>query len=290
LKKVIIFGASGLLGTHSSVYLYKNGFEVYSIYFKNPINSDIVKSIQLDIQNEDSVWNMLCNVKPDLILNCSGLTSVEECESNQKDAIYLHEKFPGIIAKFSSDTKIKNIHISTDHLWDGKKSFYKESDPTTPINVYGITKANGEKLVLHENPSSLIIRTNFFGKGTSWRKSFSDWAIEKLKDQANFYGFEDVYFTPISIPLLLDAIYRFIDINASGIFHVAGSERISKHDFIIEMAKFLKFNHSHLHKSSYRQIHGLINRPLDMSLDTNKVSLILNKNMPSVIESIASII
>lgn len=227
---------------------------------------------------------------PDVILNCSGLTSVEQCESYKELANLLHVQFPVILAKFTTEKSITNIHISTDHLWDGLKQFYSEEDPVNPINIYGETKANGEKEVLKSNPLSLIIRTNFFGSGSTWRRSFSDWVISKLNQKQEFFGFEDVFFTPISVGYLLKFMNDLIEKEYFGVIHVAGSERISKYEFIIKLANHLNLNHFHCKKAMYSEFQQSLKRPLDMSLNTNRLNEALKKDIPDVSASIRSIL
>jgi dTDP-4-dehydrorhamnose reductase len=290
LKKIIIFGGSGLLGHHATKFYFEKGYEIYSTFFQHKPLESFFESIQLDIQKLDLVKKILKNIKPDIILNCSGLTNVEECEKYKIKAEILHEEIPEFLAKYSSDLKIKNIHISTDHLWDGKKSYYTENDNPNPVNYYGSTKAQGEKKVILNNPNSLIIRTNFFGKGTLWRKSLSDWALSQLKEENHFYGFVDIYFTPISIPLLLRYLNQLIEYQVEGIYHLAGSERISKYEFILNLAKLYNLDYGNLQKAYYRDTKQNIERPLDMSLATEKIKKLLNNPMPDINQSIESIL
>ena len=65
-----------------------------------------------------------------------------------------------------------------------EKKFYNENDFTNPLNYYAKTKVEAEKKLLKYNPSCLIIRTNFFGFGPNYRKSFSDWIIDSLKNKS----------------------------------------------------------------------------------------------------------
>jgi dTDP-4-dehydrorhamnose reductase len=278
------------LGSHACQFYKDLNYEVVSIYkHHKPLNNSR-NSYSIDILNLELVKNFLYEQKPDIILNCSGLTSVEQCEANQELANFLHVLFPTELAKFTAQESIGNIHISTDHLWDGLKQFYSEEDPVNPINIYGETKARGEKEVVKTNPLSLILRTNFFGSGSEWRQSFSDWVISKLNKKQEFFGFEDIYYTPISVGYLLKFMNELFEIRYSGIIHVAGSERISKYEFILKMANQLNLNHSHCNKVKYSDVQQSVIRPMDMSLNTNRLSNVLNTNIPDVVSSLRRII
>lgn len=265
-------------------------YEVISIYKHHKPLNDSHNSYSLDVQNIDLIKSFLYEQKPNIVLNCSGLTNVEQCEANKELANFLHVQFPAELSKFTADESISNIHISTDHLWDGLKEFYTEEDPINPINTYGITKARGEEEVLKENPLSLILRTNFFDSGSEWRQSFSDWVISKLNQKEEFFGFEDVYYTPISARYLMKFMNELFEIGYSGIIHVAGSERISKYEFILKLANLLNLNHSHCNKVKYSEVQQSVRRPLDMSLNTSRLSNVLQTNIPDVNSSIRSIL
>ena len=88
----------------------------------------------------------------------------------------------------------------------------------------------------------LIIRTNFFGKGFFYRKSFSDLIIERLIENKNCYLFKDVFYTPISIKNLIYSINYLIKKNKKGIFNISCNEKISKYKFGILIAKYLNLN------------------------------------------------
>ena len=77
-----------------------------------------------------------------------------------------------------------------------------------PLNNYALTKSKAEDTILEINKSSLIIRTNFFGWGPSYKKSFSDKIISYLETNKKIELFNDVYFTPISIIELKNQIFK----------------------------------------------------------------------------------
>ena len=102
--------------------------------------------------------------KPKCIINCSGFTNVDECEKNQTEAQFLNVEVVKFLSKFSKEEKIKFVQISTDHLFDGRSSFYKEIDTENPINIYAKTKFMGENECFKENKDSLIIELIFLVK------------------------------------------------------------------------------------------------------------------------------
>ena len=134
-----------------------------------------------------------------IVVHAAGMTSVEECEAKPDLARHINVDLAGNVAKACAKLGLPLIHISTDHLFSGEMPFLAETSPVTPVNVYGRTKAEAELQVLEAHPLALVIRTNFYGWGTSYRRSFSDVIIETLRSGRELNLFKDVFYTPILV-------------------------------------------------------------------------------------------
>ena len=139
-------------------------------------------------------------------------------------------------------------------------------------------------------PDSLVIRTNFFGCGTSIRESFSDWVIHGLSSRTNMYMFNDVYFTPVLVNDLIDMILNLVNINATGIYHIGGSDRISKYEFALMIADIFQFESSYIVPSNIDSMEHLVKRPKDMSLSCDKAKNALQVPMPQIRPSIVKLL
>jgi dTDP-4-dehydrorhamnose reductase len=118
-----------------------------------------------------------------------------------------------MVANVTQRLGIPLVHISTDHLFEGNASMLSEEEPSNTINVYGKTKALAESSVGEINPDALIIRTNFYAWGTSYRKSFSDYIIESLRHGELLSLFDDVYYTPILAENLINTVHELLKKN-----------------------------------------------------------------------------
>ena len=162
-----------------------------------------------------------------------------------------------------------------------------ETHPIAPKNVYGRTKAEAESRVLEVHAQSLVIRTNFYGWGPSYRRSFSDVIIEALRSGNGLTLFKDVFYTPILIETATQGAHDLMDLKANGIFHVVGDERISKYEFGLKIAKEFNLD-SGLIKSGLLTDHvSLVQRPHDMSLSNQKVCNLLGRKLGRADEHIA---
>jgi dTDP-4-dehydrorhamnose reductase len=202
------------------------------------------------------------------IINCIANTNIENCEQFPDDARFLNAEVARSLAEISLETDAKFIHISTDAVFDGQSPFRKESDFCSPGTVYGKTKLIGEQEVMNVNPNALVVRVNFFG--LSERKtSLFNYFMFGLQNKQALIGFSNIFFTPLYVENTTAAIRRLMDLNVSGVTHVAGKERISKYEFGRMIAKVWGYPEELIMPSYY---HSDVNRALDLSLDTSKLT------------------
>ena len=283
--KIFVVGISGLLGLNTSLQLSK-WHQITGCYHANPISIDGVEVFDVDITQDSSLDSILASMKPDLIINTVALTNVEFCESNPGLAHNLNVKAAKYIAEIAHNLHIKLVHISTDHVFDGENPWRNETDNPHPLNVYAATKLLAEEQVSQICPGSLIIRTNFFGWGPSNRQSFSDWIIQSIQNDKILTMFTDVLFTPIITDELVNATVQLVNIDAHGLFHISGKDRISKYDFALCLAKVFEYKTDNIIPISVDSFEFKATRPKDMSLNTNKASKTIGNSLPSVIESL----
>jgi len=120
---------------------------------------------ELDLSNENACYQYLDKYKPSWIINCGAYTSVDKAEIEPATAFLVNSKGPQYLAKKCNEIGCKMIHLSTDFVFDGKtKMPYRTEAKTNPINVYGESKALGEKLILEQ----ISLPRNFFIIRTSW--------------------------------------------------------------------------------------------------------------------------
>ncbi|MFT5519464.1 MAG: dTDP-4-dehydrorhamnose reductase [Enterobacterales bacterium] len=264
-KKVLITGGSGLLGINWALAIKDNYDVVLGLHSKEVILEG-VETIKIDIENIEVFRKEIDKMSPDIIVHTAGMTNVEQCENDFDMAEYINCTLSKNIATICNEKNIKLIHISTDHLYDGREKNLTENDFTCPVNVYGKTKLEGERVVFEECPDSLIVRTNFFGWGGPYKQSFSDWIVSNLRAGNKIKLFDDVFYTPILIDKLACVSMKFIAGNVKGIVNIVGDERISKYDFCSKLAKEFELPEDLIERAKIASSKCLTLRPLDMSL------------------------
>tara|TARA_B110000977_G_scaffold28001_1_gene35693 strand:- start:20627 stop:22702 length:2076 start_codon:yes stop_codon:yes gene_type:complete len=279
-QKILITGGAGLLGT--SLYdFYKKKYDLILGLYKTDVKLRNVKKIFLKYKNSKNLENQIKNLNPDIVINCIGLSNVEICEQNKKKAIESNIKIPLSISNMCKKLNIKFYHISTDHLYDGNKKIYKETDKSKPLNFYAKTKLLADNKILLSNKNACIIRTNFFSNGGKKNISFSDKIIKNLKANKKIYLFDDVFFSPIFVPSFAKILEKTFDKKFSGIFNLGSLTPISKYEFGILIAKIFNFNKDLIKPISLTS-KKLVIRPMNMSLDSSKILKKINFKVPTI--------
>ena len=281
LPSIILTGGSGLLGANW-FYSKKNEYTIYLGLNEKKINPQGSKTFSIDFSSNNALLCQLVAIQPKLIIHTAGLTSVENCEDNPDLAYYINVELSRMAAHVAKQLAIPFVHISTDHLFEGNAPMLSEKETTSAVNVYGHTKALAEEAVLKINPHALIIRTNFYAWGTSYRKSFSDQIIQSLRENKPLNLFYDVYYTPILAENLIQTVHSLIERKSQGIFNVSSDDRISKYDFGVLIAEEFGLDKSLINRKSLHSNTNLVKRPADMSLSNQKARDTLGRNLGTV--------
>jgi len=162
MVKVLITGAAGQVGSEL-VKLAPAGFEVVSY-----------DSSELDITNAQHVQQIVAEQAPALIINAAAYTAVDKAESDAERAYAVNETGVKNLAQAALALDIPVFHISTDYVFDGTATEpYKETDPVSPIGVYGASKLAGEQVLANSGVKHIILRTSwvFGAQGNNFVKT-----------------------------------------------------------------------------------------------------------------------
>lgn len=272
MNSILLLGGSGFLGLNWIRYS-PGAFITPTFNTSIPKIGENWQKFSFTGENVEELQELITRVKPQIILNCAALTSIEVCEINETKAHILNYELPKNLAVVSKALGIKLIHISTDHFASEHLTPRSEFENMIPVNVYGDSKLKAEQIISRINPEALIVRVNFFGFGVTKKSNLLDEIILKLSLGENFYGFTDVQFNPISIEQVVVGVNMLIKLGASGLINLAGNEIVSKFDFtqivseVFDLDKSLVKPHSSSgHQTGVRRVNYL---PLDNTKFTN---------------------
>ena len=277
-EDILITGGSGLLALNWALTIREKFNVTLGLHNRN-INLKDTRSILLDLDSKEALTEALEALQPQLVIHAAGFTSIEQCEANPTLAKYINVDLTKNLVMVCAKLNIPMVYISTDHLFSGNESLVDEEFPVSPINVYAKTKVEAESYIQNTYPEALIIRTNFYAWGTSYRHSFSDMVINNLRAGKKISLFKDIYYTPILIDPLVHNVHELVQKGAKGIFNMVGDDRISKYDFGLKLAREFNLDNSLIKDGKIIDKPSLVNRPDDMSLSNKKVSNYLGKKM-----------
>lgn len=283
---VLITGGSGLLALNWALAI-RDRYAVILGLHERAIKLPGVDALRIDLDSVDHLSKTFEAIHPKLVVHTVGLANVEKCEADPDFARHINVELAANVAKVCAKFATPLVHVSTDHLFTGNLPLVDEMQPTAPINVYGQTKAEAELRVLEAHPQAVVMRTNFFGWGPSYRRSFSDTIIDALRAGKALTLFEDAFYTPILIEVAAKAAHDLIDLKVAGIFHVVGDERTSKYAFGIELARAFGLNSKLITPGRLNGRPSLVKRPLDMSLSNRKTCVLLCRTLGGIDEHIA---
>lgn len=271
--KIFVTGGSGLLGSKIAEISLEKGYDVYSGYCHH--KPEFGKAVKFDLTNANSIVKAINDVKPDVIIHTAALTDVDRCEVDKDLAYKINVEGTKIIAEMARKFNYFLIYISTDYVFDGNKGLYKEEDETNPINYYGYTKLLGENFC----QDFCIARTCviYGAKPASGKVNFVLWLINKLEKGEEVRIVTDQYITPTLNTNLAEMLLEVAERKITGIFHLAGTTRVSRFGFAKEIARVFGLDDSLIIPSRMDEINWIAKRPRDSSLDVSKAAKYLNE-------------
>ncbi|RLE47948.1 MAG: dTDP-4-dehydrorhamnose reductase [Candidatus Methanomethylicota archaeon] len=281
--RILITGASGLLGTKLCEIALSRNYEVYSAY--NTHEPLYGRPIRLDVSNDDAVEKAFRKIRPEAVVHAAALTHVDKCELEKELAWKINVEGTGNIARLCRRHGAFLVYVSTDYVFDGETGMYKETDKPSPINYYGLTKLKGEEKVKAVADKFCIARASvIYGSVPAAGKvNFALWLLEKLGNKERVKIVTDQWNSPTLNTNLAQMILEVVERKITGTYHLAGATRISRYDFAKLIAKSFNLDERLIIPASSDQFKWAAKRPKDSSLNTQKAQHTL-KNKPLEVE------
>ncbi|MDP3682925.1 MAG: SDR family oxidoreductase [Ignavibacteria bacterium] len=231
--KILVIGASGMIGsTVLRVLSEKNDWEVFGTvrddsvkrFFSAAIGERLIAGI--DVEHQDLLVKVLDQLRPDVVVNCAGLTKHKPEADDPLVSIPINTLMPHRLAGLCKLAEARLIHVSTDCVFSGEKGGYNENDFADARDVYGKSKALGEVLY----PHAITLRTSTIGHELQSKYGLLDWFLSqegqcKGYTRAIFSGLPTVVFAQV----VRDVVIPHKQL--SGLYHVA-AEPIGKFDLL----------------------------------------------------------
>jgi dTDP-4-dehydrorhamnose reductase len=279
---ILVTGASGLLGANFVLAARRRRLDIVATFRRHPVQFPHTKGVALDLTNRDRVGETIASLRPTWILHSAAATDVDWCEEHPDDARRINAEASRYLAAAAREASARFVFISTDSVFDGRRGSYREEDPPAPVNVYGSTKWAGEQAIQKELPSSLVVRTNIYGWNLQPKESLAEWILNRLEAGKNVPGFDDVVFTPILVDDLCELLLDMMDRSMNGLYHVVGSEPLTKFEFAKRVAHMFGRESESIVPTKLADSGLRAPRPRNTALQTRKASRALGRDMPGV--------
>lgn len=231
--RVLVLGASGMLGSMMIRVLS----EKKDWYVLGTVHDEKVKQLfstslserlifNIDIEHFDAIVKFLDSVRPDVVINCAGLTKHKSGTEDPLVSVPINTLMPHRLAGLCKLIGARFIQISTDCVFSGEKGGYTEDDFADARDVYGRSKILGE---LHF-PHTLTLRTSIIGHELQTAFGLLDWFLSQERQckgyaRAVFSGLPTVVFSQV----IRDVVIPHTEL--SGLYHL-GAQPISKFDLL----------------------------------------------------------
>jgi dTDP-4-dehydrorhamnose reductase len=289
---LVVSGASGLLGASVLRSAQDAGWDkdVVGLCHRHLIRDPALRIAKVDLTDSSATRGFFSDLfsdlrsdsRPHAIVHCAAAADVDWCEANPKEAEAINVGASALLAEIAASFNARFVYISTDSVFDGKRGGYVETDEPAPLNVYARSKLAAEREIQRRNPSSTIVRVNIYGWNAQDKESLAEWILRRLEGGKDVPGFTDVCFNPLLANDLAEILFAVLQRELTGLYHVVGSERITKLEFARRVAATFGFDPARITPCQVRDMNLKAERPLDVSLNTEKISRALGRPMPDV--------
>lgn len=214
---VWITGAGGLIGN----YLVQ-----LAPRFAPQFDAVGLTRLKLDLLNFSAVRAAFRKQELAAIIHCAAMSKSPDCQANPALARKVNIETTALLAELAAE--IPFLFFSTDLVFNGRTGNYTETDAVEPLSVYAETKVAAEQIVL-ANPCHTVIRTSLNG-GTSptGDRGFNEQMRRAWQAGLTLDLFSDEFRSPIPAAITARATWELLLQKQTGIFHIAGAERLSR--------------------------------------------------------------
>ncbi|HED11651.1 MAG TPA: dTDP-4-dehydrorhamnose reductase [Caldithrix abyssi] len=273
MNKLVVFGSNGLLG-QSIVERFKNRYDLYAASRGAENKSSLAdeRYTSVDMSNRAGMKDFLDRHRPDIIVNAAAYTDVDGCEKDPEGCWASNVRAVENIIDSCVGFEPVLVQVSTDYVFDGHEGNYTEKDEPRPSGNYARSKLAAEKIVEQCPFQHIIARTQvLYGYGKDLKHNFATWVISRLSSAKNIRVVTDQTGNPTYVDDLSESIYRLLERREYGLFHVSGSETVSRYDFALKIADVFGFDAGLIEQITSDQLQQLAPRPMNSSFVIDKL-------------------
>jgi dTDP-4-dehydrorhamnose reductase len=242
---ILLTGGTGVVGW-TLLSQQPTTTELAYTYYQNNVSHPAASRHQLDIRSNSSVEDLVTDLEPDVIIHSAAMTDVDDCERNPARANKINVNGTRNIVGAASQVGSHLVFLSTSFVFDGTRQPHEREGLRNPVNIYGQTKTDAERIVESSDIQNAIVRTDQpYGWTEPWQKAtMVEWILQQLDTSDTVPVFKDWYNVPTFVPDLADAVLDIALSEKTGIYHAVGPSYISRYEWACEIAAVFGYDRS----------------------------------------------
>lgn len=283
MKKLLVTGASGFLGWHVC-NAARLDWDVYGTVWNHPtglpkINK--IKIFRIDLTDAAALKQLMQTLRPDAVIHLAAMSQPNLCQQQPELSQRINVEVAVHLAGLCSDRAIPYVFTSTDLVFNGLCAPYTETDPVSPLSLYGEQKVQAEVDILQQYPEAAVCRMPLmFGVASPPAQSFLQPFIQALEAGRELKLFRDEFRTPVSGTTAAQGLLLALN-KVHGRIHLGGKERISRYEFGQLLADVFDLPHDLITSCRQQDVPMPAPRPPDVSLDS-AIAFSLGYSPPSL--------
>ena len=269
--RIVVTGASGQLGRYLIAGLKDGPHEIvaWGGTFQGSIEGHPVRSVELT--DHSAVAQALEHAEPDVVVHTAAVSSAETARRDAGRTAAVNVGATEFLAQWAAARDRRLVYTSTDLVFDGSSSWYREEDSPRPIMVYGQTKHAAEQFVL-AMPKGVVARLSLlFGPSRSGKQGYFDRTLAALKSGMPQAFFTDELRTPLHYAVAAKVLIRLAGSETRGLIHVGGLERLSRYELMRRIAAVLRIDPFLVEPNVRADVPLPEPRPADVSLNSSRL-------------------
>lgn len=230
--KVLVLGASGMLGFATHRVLHDRGYAVVgAVRDAEKVRSSWCAGLEytsnVDVEDFDGVLRAVQLSRADVVINATGEKGARRTDESVRRLFAVNSRFPRLMSSAAKSLGVHFIHFSSDGVFDGRKGMYDESCRPDAVDLYGLSKFLGEAPM----EGTLVLRTSLLGRGLKPNDSLVDWFLTR---SGRVRGFRRMVFSGLPVNEIAQVLATKVLSRReplTGLFHLSAAP-VSKYDLL----------------------------------------------------------
>jgi dTDP-4-dehydrorhamnose reductase len=274
--RVLITGASGRLGSYLLAQIRELDCDVIA-WSHTPKGDHMGFPLRpVELSDAGALAAALAHANPDVVIHAGGISNADAVRSDPARSNEVITMATARLADWSARNNRRLVFTSTDLVFDGRGSWYRETDPVLPMLEYGRAKRAAELAVL-KTQNGLVARISLlYGPSLAGRDGYFDKAMTRLVAGEPQHFFTDEFRTPLDYGTAASILLRLAASPATGLVHVGGPERLSRYELMVRCALARGIDPALVRQNTQADLPSPEPRPADVSLDSSRLRAILH--------------